>query len=222
MNKKELFVYLQKKCISNYGLFINPKKKKPKFLNEKEYLYFGSVINSKLSYLIKNILKEDHFLVNMTGQDAYKELNHYYVRYKERREVYILTLKRSQIAKLAKEGKQGFEKKYHVKLHENQWKFFGIRSDEKIIFYKKNPIDVSTNDMELIWEERLFRRGGITYYYEYKNKKYLQSERFHSGYQIWTRDRVEIYPYKYQYELKEELKKLKESLKRKKLIRRIT
>ncbi|MFW9874994.1 MAG: hypothetical protein ACFFG0_17950 [Candidatus Thorarchaeota archaeon] len=184
-------------------LFVNQKKQSIQPFNNINFFYLGSVkieprtqINNYIDYLKKN-----HFYVRKLGQISYGNIIHLYIREKPIKIIRLLFLSKKELKELIKLGINEYEKRKYIKLYEGNWKFYGIRKkDNKIIFFNKSKplINVSINDLNEELTERQYYRGGLTYFYIYNGKKYLQIERFNNIYEIWTRDRAKIYPYEFQ------------------------
>lgn len=193
---------LRQEAQREFKLYVNPRKNNKIKINEKEYQYLGTVIYTGRGHSILSWLKEQNFLVRRQGIMATGEKINYYVRKKPIKVKLIYKLSKKELEELKYWGKNRFEKKYNIKLEENLWKFLTIRSDKKIIFYKKIPIkNINKSEIESYGTENR------VHYYKHKKKKYLQIARLHPQYRIWTTDKVPIYEYKFQYELKKGRKK---------------
>lgn len=183
-----------------YGLYVNPKKKNEKMINNKTYQYLGTAMYNGN---IKIWLQKHNLLSYEQGNKAKDCKVNYYIKEKEIRKKLMLKLSKNDLKEIQRIGLKDFEKKHFVKIEENEWKFLMVRSDGKVIFYNqtKELKNVNVNDLKNIGTEN------HVHFYEYENKKYLQIARHDTYYNIWTSIGVPIYVYKYQHEFKKDEKR---------------
>jgi len=105
-------------------------------------------------------------------------------------------------------GIKSFQLKTNIKIiQESPYFFYDIKDNKMPIFILLHkPIYYLPKGAQETFTERIYKSGGLKYYYEYNGKKYFQRQRLHEGFKIWTSDGTNIYPYVTQKELKPRLK----------------